>query len=63
MNVHPLIMNNPRPVYDREPLNIFAYYMSRSEEQKNLIFMPTLLMEYLRNIGGAGEPQIVDELS
>lgn len=37
--------------------------MSRSDEQKDLIYMPNLLVEYLKNLGGLGDAQIIGELS
>ena len=38
---------NPR--YDREVLNIFSTYISRSNEQRNLIYLPFLLQKYIKN--------------
>ena len=44
-------------------MNVFTHYMSRSDEQKDLIYMPNLLVEYLKNLGGLGDAQIIGELS
>ena len=35
------------PDYDREVLNVFTLYMSRSEEQKHLIYLPFILQTYI----------------
>ena len=38
-----------RAKFDREVINVFTAYMSRSVEKKDLIYVPYLLQKYLEN--------------